>query len=109
MLIIGGQLDSDPEPFQTQLQARIRDLDLESHITLTGYREDIPELLSLLEIFVLPTFTYEGLPRSIVEVMAMKLPVVATDIRGCREVIMDGKTGLIVPPQNVEALATASI
>ncbi|MBW4673232.1 MAG: glycosyltransferase family 4 protein [Desmonostoc geniculatum HA4340-LM1] len=107
VLVIGSQLSSDPEPFQKQLIEKIHDLGLEKHVILTGEREDIPEILGLLDIFTLPTFTHEGLPRSIVEAMSMGLPVVATDIRGCREAVIHGKTGLIVPPQNSEKLAEA--
>lgn len=107
ILVIGGQLSSDPEPFQTELMARIRTLGIENHVTLCGERQDIPELLSLVDIFTLPTFTHEGLPRSILEAMAMELPVVATDIRGCREAVVHGKTGLIVPSQDSNKLAEA--
>jgi glycosyltransferase involved in cell wall biosynthesis len=107
ILVIGGQLSNDPEPFQTQLIEQICSKGLENHVTLTGYREDTPELLGLLDIFTLPTFTHEGLPRSILEAMAMGLPVVATDIRGCREAVVHGKTGLIVSPQDSNKLAEA--
>ncbi|MHC0066575.1 glycosyltransferase family 4 protein [Nostoc sp. UIC 10890] len=107
VLVIGSQLDTDPEPFQAELIKKIHSLGIEQHITLTGKRQDIPELLGLLDIFVLPTFTHEGLPRSILEAMSMSLPVVTTDIRGCREAVIHGKTGLIVPPQNSQKLAEA--
>jgi glycosyltransferase involved in cell wall biosynthesis len=86
---------------------RIQVLGLENHVTLTGYRSDIPELLGLLDIFTLPTFNHEGLPRSILEAMAMGLPVVTTDIRGCREAVIEGQTGFIVPPQNTDQLSAA--
>ncbi|NMG08829.1 glycosyltransferase family 4 protein [Brasilonema sp. UFV-L1] len=107
ILVIGGQLSTDPEPFQTELLERIHTLGIEKHVTLTGQRQDIPELLGLLDIFTLPTFTHEGLPRSILEAMSMSLPVVATDIRGCREAVVHGKTGAIVRPQDTEKLADA--
>ncbi|QMS91456.1 glycosyltransferase family 4 protein [Nostoc edaphicum CCNP1411] len=107
VLLIGSQLDTDPEPFQTEVIKRIHSFGIDQHITLTGKRQDIPELLGLLDIFVLPTFSHEGLPRSIVEAMSMSLPVVTTDIRGCREAVIHGKTGLIVPPQNSQKLAEA--
>ena len=80
---------------------------LEKYVTLTGNRQDIPEILGLLDVFTLPTFTHEGLPRSILEAMAMSLPVVATDIRGCRESVLHEETGLIVPPQDSDKLAEA--
>jgi len=107
VLIIGGELSTDPEPFYTEITQRIRTLGLQNNVTLTGIRQDIPEILGLLDIFTLPTFTHEGLPRSIVEAMSMGLPVVATDIRGCREAVLHEKTGLIVPPQDSQKLAEA--
>ncbi|WP_445636758.1 Glycosyl transferase family 1 [Nostoc sp. DSM 114161] len=107
VLVIGSQLSSDPEPFQKKLIQKIHELGIEKNVILTGERQDIPEVLGLLDIFTLPTFTHEGLPRSILEAMSMNLPVVATDIRGCREAVIHGKTGLIVPPKNSEKLAEA--
>lgn len=106
-LIVGGELSTDPEPFQAELVEQVRTLGIENNVTFTGDRDDIPELLGLLDIFTLPTFTHEGLPRSILEAMSMGLPVVATDIRGCREAVIHGKTGLIVPPKDSEKLAEA--
>jgi glycosyltransferase involved in cell wall biosynthesis len=107
VLIIGGQLSTDPEPFQAELIQQAIDLGVREHITFTGYREDTPELLGLLDVFTLPTYFGEGLPRSILEAMAMSLPIVATDIRGCREAVIHGKNGFIVPPKNSEELAAA--
>ncbi|BAY74801.1 putative group 1 glycosyl transferase [Nostoc linckia NIES-25] len=107
VLVIGSQLTSDREPFQEKLIQKIHELGIEKNVILTGERQDIPEVLGLLDIFTLPTFTHEGLPRSILEAMSMNLPVVATDIRGCREAVIHGKTGLIVPPKNSEKLAEA--
>ena len=107
VLFIGGELSTDPEPFQAELIKRIHALGINKNVTMIGERQDIPELLGLLDIFTLPTFSPEGLPRSIVEAMSMAVPVVATDIRGCREAILHEKTGLIVPPCNSEKLAEA--
>jgi glycosyltransferase involved in cell wall biosynthesis len=107
LLIIGSELSTDPEPFQAELSAKIQALKLNKNVTFTGKRQDIPEILGLLDIFVLPTFTHEGLPRSILEAMAMSLPIVTTDVRGCREAVLNEKNGLIVPPQNSEKLAEA--
>lgn len=73
------------------------------NIIFTGVRSDIPELLLVSDVFVLPSHR-EGLPRSIVEAMAMKNPVVATKIRGCREQVVEGKTGFLVDKYNVEEL-----
>ena len=107
ILIVGGELKTDPEPYYFQLLEKTKQLGIEDRVIFTGDRYEIPEILGLLDIFCLPTFTHEGLPRSIVEAMAMALPVVTTDIRGCREVVLPEKTGLIVPPQDSNSLADA--
>lgn len=107
VLIIGPELSTDPEPFASEIIQLIHTLGLEKNITLTGSRKDIPEVLGLLDIFAMPTFSHEGLPRSILEAMSMSLPVVATNIRGCREAVVPGKTGLIVPHKDSEKLAEA--
>jgi glycosyltransferase involved in cell wall biosynthesis len=71
-----------------------------------GYRTDVPAILSAADIFVLPSH-FEGLPMSIIEAMLTGLPVVATDIRGPREQVVAGATGLLVPPGQVPPLAAA--
>ena len=101
--VVGTRLDSDHgedlEPYfaASGLGARLRRL---------GYREDVPDLLAAADIFVLPSH-FEGLPMSVIEAMLTGLPVVATDIRGPREQVQDGRTGLLVPPRHVSALAAA--
>lgn len=106
LLVIGGQLTSERDAFQSQINDLIQQYDLSQAVTFTGFRSDIPELLGLVDVFTLPSYR-EGLPRSILEAMAMEVPVVATDIRGCREAVVDGQTGLIVSPRNSEKLAEA--
>lgn len=106
LVVIGGQLSSERDAFQTQLQNLIDIKHLDTKVTFTGFRSDIPELLGLLDLFVLPSYR-EGLPRSILEAMAMELPVVTTDIRGCREAVENNQTGLIVSPKNPQQLAAA--
>jgi glycosyltransferase involved in cell wall biosynthesis len=69
-------------------------------------RSDIPQLLAAMDLFTLPSWR-EGMPRTIIEAMMMALPVVATDIRGSREEVVDGETGLLVPLRNPKALAKA--
>jgi glycosyltransferase involved in cell wall biosynthesis len=106
-LIIGAELSTDPDGCRDKAVRRIQELELEPYITLTGYRDDIPELVNLMNIFTLPTSTHEGLPSAVIEAMAMEKPVIASDIRGCREAIIPQKTGLIIPPKNSQALAQA--
>ncbi len=73
-----------------------------------GKRPDIPELLACFDIYTLPSWR-EGFPRSAIEAAAMSLPIVATNIRGCRQVVDDGVTGLLVKLHSVEELAEAII
>jgi glycosyltransferase involved in cell wall biosynthesis len=71
-----------------------------------GYRHDVPRLLAAADVFCLPSH-FEGLPMSVIEAMLTGLPVIATDIRGCREQVVEGETGLLVPPMQAAALADA--
>lgn len=106
LLVIGsaGLGERDEETFEI-VKKRIREEGLEKKVILAGHREDIAHLLSVMDLFVLPSYR-EGMPVSTLEAMAMELPVVATDIRGCREEITKD-TGILVPVQDVEALQRA--
>lgn len=105
LFIVAGRLSSERDNFPPTLDTMISQFSLQNHITIT-YRSDLPELLGLMDIFALPSYR-EGLPRSILEAMAMGLPVVATNIRGCREEVIHGVTGLLVPPRDSKSLAEA--
>jgi glycosyltransferase involved in cell wall biosynthesis len=72
-----------------------------------GLRRDVPSLLALSDLFVLPSYYPEGVPRVLLEAGALGLPVVTTDMPGCREAVRDGWNGLLVPPRDVAALARA--
>jgi glycosyltransferase involved in cell wall biosynthesis len=75
-------------------------------VILTGARSDVPALLASADIFVLSS-RWEGLPLAIIEAMMAGLPVVATRVGGVPELVVDGTTGLLVPPSNAAALAAA--
>jgi glycosyltransferase involved in cell wall biosynthesis len=79
---------------------------LGGRLRLLGYRADVAAILAASDIFVLPSH-FEGLPMSVIEAMLCGLPVVATDIRGPREQVVAGETGLLVPPATVGPLAEA--
>ena len=85
-----------------------RECGVESRWVFAGFRQDVRSLLARATLFVLPSWR-EGMPRSIIEAMAMGRPVVATNIRGCREEVIDGVTGLLVPPQDPAGLADAIV
>ncbi|MGH8603489.1 MAG: glycosyltransferase family 4 protein, partial [Gammaproteobacteria bacterium] len=72
-----------------------------------GERRDVAALLALTDVFVLPSYYREGVPRALIEAGAIGLPLVTTDMAGCKEVVRDGWNGLIVPPRNVTYLSQA--
>jgi len=105
-IIIGEALQSDREDSARAIGRRIEDLGLQDSICFAGLRDDVPVLMGASDLFVLPSWR-EGMPRSIIEAMASGAPVIATDIRGCREEVVDGETGRLVAPRDVRALAGA--
>jgi glycosyltransferase involved in cell wall biosynthesis len=85
----------------------VKELGLEDEVLFLGVREDIPELMVVMDLIVLPSHGIEGLPRVLMEAAAMGKPAVATNTRGCRDVIQDGETGVLVRMKDAEALASA--
>lgn len=92
--------------YRRELEEQIRRLGLERRVVFTGFRLDVPELLSEVTASVHPSLS-EGLPNAVLESMAAGVPVVATRIGGTPEAIEDGVTGLLVPPGDSAALARA--
>lgn len=87
-----------------EIQQYARQQACEESIIFTGFQEDIPEMLTLMDIFVLPS-QWEGLPTALLEAMAMKKPVVASSVGGIPELIEHEKSGLLIPPETPDALA----
>jgi len=87
-----------------RLSARIRELELSHCVHLVGFRQDIPALLTLLDVVAIPSFE-EGIPQSLTQALAMERPVVASAVGGVPEVVKDGVTGLLVPPREPAILA----
>ena len=81
--------------------------DEEGVIDYLGYVDDMPSKLAEIDIFALPSYYREGVPRANLEAMAIGKPIVTTDAPGCRETVVDGKNGILVPPEDSEALAEA--
>ncbi len=105
--VIGDRLVSDhAASIDSAIAEAERDPVLRKRIRFLGYRSDVPDLLRAADIFTLPSHR-EGLPRSIAEAMLSGLPVVATNIRGSREQVVDGETGYLVPVNDPQALADA--
>lgn len=91
---------------RNRLEKLVQSLGLESSVVFLGERKDIPELLRAFDIFVFPSLR-EGMPGALMEAMASGLPAVATDIDGNRELIINGKNGLLVPVKSPGAIARA--
>lgn len=81
-------------------------LGINDSVRFLGVRHDIPELMASLDVYCLPSH-FEGLPFSALEAMAAARPIVATDVPGTNEVVIDGANGLLAPPDDAEALAKA--
>jgi glycosyltransferase involved in cell wall biosynthesis len=79
---------------------------LEDRMQFLGMRDDIPELMAAMDVVVLASYA-EGIPRVLLEAAAMGKPAVGSDVRGTREVIVDGETGYLVPTRDAPALADA--
>ena len=93
-------------PLKGSLEDYAQKLELTDQVIFAGYRSDIPQVLNAMNVFVLPSLR-EDLPLSLIEAMAMRKPVVATNVGGNPEVVIDGETGILVPPKDATALAKA--
>ena len=105
--VIGKRLESDHAAgIDDALKLVREDTSLRERIHFLGYRDDIPDLMRAADIFVSASHR-EGMPRSIIEAMICGLPVVATNVRGSREEVVDGETGSLVAVKQPQALADA--
>ena len=93
-------------PDYPHILQQVKNAGLENRFQLLGYRSDALAILDALDLYVQPSL-FEGLPRSILEAMALGKPVVATDIGGSREAVEHRKTGLLVPAKDSTALVEA--
>jgi glycosyltransferase involved in cell wall biosynthesis len=84
-----------------------REMGLGGRVVFPGFRPDVPALLAAMDCFVLASTRTEGVPQSLLQAMAARVPVVASAVGGIPEVIEDGVTGLLVPPGDAAALAAA--
>lgn len=94
-------------PLRSSLERLVAQLRLQT-CRFAGFRADIPSVLSIMDVFALPSIL-EGLPRVLLEALALARPVVATRIDGVTEVLQHGVTGLLVPPGEPTALAGAIV
>lgn len=95
-------------PMRSDLELFAKELNIADKVLFTGFRRDIPALLNMFDIFVLSSLR-EGTSLTLIEAMATELPIVATNVGGNPNVIVDKITGLLVPPSNPGRLADALI
>ena len=94
-------------PRRVQIEKELLEMRIEEFVFLIGHRDEIPQILKDLELFVLPSYANEGVPQALLQAMAMRCPAVATAVGGIPEVITSGKHGLLCAPQDFHALATS--
>jgi glycosyltransferase involved in cell wall biosynthesis len=93
---------------RSAIEKQIKERNLEKHVFLAGFRPDVLSVLKAFDIFVMSSIT-EGLGTSLLDAMACSKPIVATIAGGIPEVVLDGKTGLLVEPRDHEAMAAAIV
>lgn len=93
-------------PMRSELESCVRDEGVEELVWLAGDRDDVPNLLRMMDIFVLPSLG-EGISNTILEAMASGLPLIATRVGGNPELVDEGKNGQLVPPADADALTRA--
>ena len=98
--------DLYPENPSSLTDEDIKNLEASDLVEYLGHVDDMVGLLSTVDIVVLPSYA-EGTPRILIEAAAMELPIVATDIAGCRGLVANGVSGFLVPVRSVEPLADA--
>jgi glycosyltransferase involved in cell wall biosynthesis len=104
-VLVGADLEQGGA-YQRQLEQTAEAVGVRDRVVFAGRRNDVGDVLAELDVFALPSWT-EGLPLVVLEAMARRTPVVATKVGGTPEVVVDGETGLLVPPRDPEALAAA--
>ena len=103
LLIVGAG------PQERNIRNKIQELKLKDHVFLTGYRQDVPTMISAMNCLVLPSTENEATPQVLPQALAMKVPVLGTNVGGIPEVVINYETGLLVPPRDPGALSEALI
>ncbi len=101
-----GPFDNDDSSIDIE---KLRNAKKDGIITLIGYVNDVRPYIEQCRIFVLPSYYPEGIPRSILEAMAMGRAIITTNSPGCRETVIDGYNGYLIPPKNADELAKTMV
>ncbi len=95
-------------PLEAELRRQVAASNQAAYVSFLGYRTDVPELLGAMDLVVLPTLS-ESLPNVVLEAMSAGRAVIASEVGGCKELVESGRTGLLVPPRDPQALAEGMI
>ncbi len=106
LVFVGRGYADDGENSEKEVREYVQTHGLEDRVLFAGYREDIADILKSLDLFCLPSVS-EGLPVSVLEAMAAGVPVVGSNVRGIKEVVRHGRTGLLFPSNDETGLARA--
>ena len=93
LVLVGNGVNLEP------IRRQVEELNIGHKVSFLGFRQDIPEILADVQIFTLISH-WEGLPCTIIEAMRAGLPVVASDVGGVKEIVVEGETGYLIPPQD---------
>ena len=106
LLIVGGPYFQKDHDYMASLKREVADLDVADSVIFTGFLSDTRVVTSLLDIVLVPSIIPEACPRTIIEAMAVGKPVIATPLGGSKELVTP-ETGVLVPPEDADAIASA--
>jgi len=110
VFLIVGDEGLDGGTLTRELRDLVQSLDLDEHVIFTGWRDDIPAVMKCIDIFVhCPTTFMEGLARTCLETMAVGIPAVVSENGGMPDAVLDGITGFVVPPGDIEDMAESVV
>ena len=94
-------------PYRVVIEAKVRELNLSTWVRFAGYQDEVAPWFALMDAVVLASYANEGVPQSLLQAMALGQAVVGTTVGGIPEVVIEGETGLLVPPRDGAALTLA--
>jgi len=102
--LIVGEASYGEEGYAEQIRHLAGKLGVDDVVTFTGFRKDVPDVMRAFDLFAFPSHA-ESFGIGLIEAMAIELPVVSTNCDGILDIVVDGETGIMVPPKDAEALA----
>lgn len=92
-------------PYKDVIEEKIEKMGIERYVIMTGHREDIPEILSTIDFLAFPSYANEGVPQAVLQAFAMGKTVIASNAGSISEVVLNNKTGILIPSRNSSVLA----